>query len=210
MPPKKRTVGPARRSKRHRPLPPASDLPETDADAIAAIEYDQPPPAQLVSPTQPSQEQGMVQINLQALTSMIAAAVSEAVKDAMAAQQQESVPGRDQDRQVQHVVDAEIATVTRGTQDPNLSTLGSGDQPRQLFTSIGVNLDAWVSDKTKAKIWSNEYIDFGALLSVAPPREKYPPIYEPYWGYFGSTPANTRALSNVKKGNKYTAVAYCV
>ena len=27
--------------------------------------------------------------------------------------------------------------------------------------------------KIKAKIWANEYIDFGALLSVAPPREKF-------------------------------------
>ena len=30
-----------------------------------------------------------------------------------------------------------------------------------------------MSAKIKAKIWANEYIDFGALLSVAPPREKF-------------------------------------
>ena len=30
-----------------------------------------------------------------------------------------------------------------------------------------------MSAKFKAKIWANEYIDFGALLSVAPSREKF-------------------------------------
>jgi hypothetical protein len=30
-----------------------------------------------------------------------------------------------------------------------------------------------VSPKTKAKIWADEYVDFGALLSPAPAREKY-------------------------------------
>ena len=64
MPPKKRTAGPGSRSKRLCPLPPASDLQEAE-------------------PAQSTPVPGMVQLNLQALTSTIAAAVSSAVKDAM-------------------------------------------------------------------------------------------------------------------------------
>ena len=173
MPPKKRSAGPARRAKRLRPLP-ASDLQVAEPATMLQV---QPPPAQ------PPQGSGMVQLNLQALTSTITAAVSAAVKDALAVQPlanvSDSHPTADRlaDRQVAHVVDEEVTNLTEltGTQstDPQLSTLGAGDQPRQLFTSIGMNLGARVSAKIKAKIWAHEYIDFGAFLSVAPPREKY-------------------------------------
>ena len=78
---------------------------------------------------------------------------------------------------VEHLVHEEITDLTQptGTQGagPPFSTLNVGEEPRQLFTSIGVDLGARVSSKTKAKIWANEYTDFGALLSVAPPRERY-------------------------------------
>lgn len=167
MPPKKRTAGPGSRSKRLRPLPPASDLPEAEPAAI--VQQD----------SQSTTAPGMVQLNLQALTSTIAAAVSAAVKDAMATQHQASAPGNSTTAlgQVEHLVDEEISHLTQptGTQaaDPPISTLSAGDEPRQLFTSIGVNLGARVSSKTKAKIWAHEYIDFGVLLSVAPPRERY-------------------------------------
>ena len=74
----------------------------------------------------------MVQLNLRALTSTIAAAVSAAVKDAMATQ-----------HQLEHLVDEEISHFTHPTGtlgvDPPISTLSAGDAPRQLFTSIGVN-----------------------------------------------------------------------
>lgn len=121
----------------------------------------------------------MVQLNLQALTSTITAAVSAAVKDAMATQHQASVPASTTTAlgQVDHLVNEEISNLIQptGTQgaDPPLSPLSVGDEPRQLFTSIGADLGARVSSKTKAKIWAHEYIDFGVLLSVAPPRERY-------------------------------------
>ena len=44
-------------------------------------------------------------------------------------------------------------------------------QPQQIFTSIAVGLPARVSAKLKAKIWANEYVDFGALLSSSPQNE---------------------------------------
>ena len=167
MPPKKRTAGPGSRSKRLRPLPPASDLQEAEPAAIVPQD------------SQSTPVPGMVQLNLQALTSTIAAAVSSAVKDAMATQHQASAPVNSTTAldQVEHLVDEEISHFTQptGTQGvaPPISTLSAGDAPRQLFTSIGVNLGARVSSKTKAKIWAHEYIDFGVLLSVAPPREWY-------------------------------------
>ena len=71
MPPKKRSAGPGNRSKRLRSLPPAFDLQEAE-------------PAAIVQNIQSSATPGMVQLNLEALNSTIAAAVSAAVKDAMA------------------------------------------------------------------------------------------------------------------------------
>ena len=166
MPPKKRTAGPGSRSKRLRSLPSVSDLQEAEPAAI--VQQD----------SQSTPIPGLVQLNLQALTSTIVAALSVAVKDAMATQHQASAPGNSTTAlgRVEHLVD-ETSHLTQPTgmqgMDPPISTLSAGDEPRQLFTSIGVNLGARVSSKTKAKIWAHEYIDFGALLSVAPPRERY-------------------------------------
>ena len=79
MPPKKQAAGPGSRSKRIRSLPPATDLQEAE-------------PAAIVQDIQSTAAPGMVQLNLQAFTGTIAAAVSAAVKDAMASQHQASVP----------------------------------------------------------------------------------------------------------------------
>ena len=43
--------------------------------------------------------------------------------------------------------------------------LGFWVQPKQMFTSMSVNLSSWVGSKIKAKIWANEYVKFGALLA---------------------------------------------
>ena len=39
------------------------------------------------------------------------------------------------------------------------------EMPGQLFQSAGLPVDACVSEKLRAKIWSNECIDFGSLLT---------------------------------------------
>ena len=132
MPPKKHSAGPARGATCLRPLP-ASDLHVAEPASMLQV---QPPSAQ------PPQGLGMVQWNLQALTSTITAAVSAAVKDALAMQPLATVSDSHPtaDRQVANLVDKEITNLTEltGTQstDPQLSTLGAGDQPHQLFTSI--------------------------------------------------------------------------
>ena len=164
MPPKKRTAGPGRRSKHLCPLPPASDLQEAEP---ATLVHGPPPEAQ------PLQGTAMMQCNVQALTSAIAAAVSKAVKEAMTSQQQTDHTST-ADRQVERIIDGETASITQGMQgtNPQISSVSgqsAGEQPQQIFTSIAINLGARVSTKLKSKIWANEYIDFGALLTVAPP-----------------------------------------
>lgn len=115
MPPKKRTAGPGRRSKRLRPLPPA-DLQEAEP---ATLVHGNPPEAQPVQDTQ------MMQCNVQALTSAIAAAVSKAVKEAMTSQQQPDYNST-ADRQVDRIVDGETASITQGMQGANPTTFVSG------------------------------------------------------------------------------------
>jgi len=77
---------------------------------------------------------------------------------------------------VEHAVNDEVIALTQaGTNRASVLPLfEAANQPRQyLFSSIAVNLGARVNDKVKAKIGANKYVDFGALLSVAPPREKF-------------------------------------
>ena len=120
-----------------------------------------------------------MQLDVRALTSTISVAVAQAVKDAMAAHQatvsSTVMPTPTPSAAVEQVVQNEVLSYTTGTieQAPLPELLGVSDQPSHPFSSIAVNLGSRVSAKIKAKIWANEYIDFGALLSVAPPREKF-------------------------------------
>lgn len=45
--------------------------------------------------------------------------------------------------------------------------------PQKLFSSVAVSLGSRVNSKVKAKIWANEFIDFGVLLSQSPNNPKY-------------------------------------
>lgn len=45
--------------------------------------------------------------------------------------------------------------------------------PDQLFVSSSLPLDARVSDKIRAKIWNEEYIDFGTLIANPQLENKY-------------------------------------
>ena len=45
--------------------------------------------------------------------------------------------------------------------------------PGQLFQSAGWPVGAYVSEKLRAKIWSNEYIDFGSLLTNPVFKDQY-------------------------------------
>ena len=60
-----------------------------------------------------------------------------------------------------------------GAVDPILDfNTGPYDQrPQVQFTTVSVPLTSRVSSKIKAKIWANEYINFGTLLSDSPQQE---------------------------------------
>ena len=57
-------------------------------------------------------------------------------------------------------------SITAVQQNLTGETIGPGQPiPDQLFVSSSLPLDARVPDKIKAKIWNEEYIDFGTLIA---------------------------------------------
>ena len=44
------------------------------------------------------------------------------------------------------------------------------DRPGDIFCSMSLPIDAWVTTKLKAKSWANELINFGQLITVTPSR----------------------------------------
>ena len=47
------------------------------------------------------------------------------------------------------------------------------DKPHERFSSVTFDLDSRLSDRIKAKMWANRYVDFGSLLTVTPDESKY-------------------------------------
>ncbi|XP_078355087.1 uncharacterized protein LOC144639681, partial [Oculina patagonica] len=80
---------------------------------------------------------------------------------------------------VDEVVNVSLAGITQGTQPSTTNGLTLAEPglasraPKQIFSSVAVPLSSRVSSKIKAKIWSHEYIDFGALLSFSPNNQKF-------------------------------------
>ena len=65
-------------------------------------------------------------------------------------------------------------SLTTVQQDLSGERIGSRQPiPDQLFVSSSLPLDARVTDKVRAKIWNEEYIDFGTLLSNPELANKY-------------------------------------
>ena len=56
-------------------------------------------------------------------------------------------------------------TVVQSALSGEPNTLVHKALPKHLFSSPSLAIDSRVSDKLRAKIWNNEYFDFGALLS---------------------------------------------
>ena len=68
-----------------------------------------------------------------------------------------------------------LTSPTAGTTEPNpsraSSTLANSD--KLVFSSLALELGGSVTDKIKGKVWANEYVDFGLLLSVIPGPDRY-------------------------------------
>ena len=190
MPPKKRThsrhTNTRRPSKRMR----ASDLTEVPPEAAVASQHHRA-------------SQNLISVDLQALSASIAATVSQAVQDALGAggtrnstQDPEpstsfipdisecEVPPRDP-------VEEEIAAIS----GPGTNRTSS---PRQPFSSSAIALGARVGPKLKAKIWANEYVDFGCLLSPTPSTERYSLSLTPS-GTFSAQPQLTLEPAHAPK-----------
>ena len=179
MPPRKRPGQPSRtsrqtRSKRVR----TSELTATDP----------PVPEPTVNNT------GLVSLNVNALSATISTAISEAVKTALSkdslpeilrqntvedstsfeaslAEQSQADLSSDS---VTTAVNSHVSSLTGPGTSNDYLLLGSDNvQPKQIFTSLSVNLSSRVGSKIKAKIWANEYVEFGALLASTPQVDKY-------------------------------------
>ena len=73
---------------------------------------------------------------------------------------------------VERATHTEIEDITKSVSDGRLK-LSTDENPEEVFLSVTFDLESRVSDRLKAKIWGNEYIDFGSLLTVAPEETKY-------------------------------------
>ena len=131
---------------------------------------------------EPTQEHLMT-VNVTALSATISSSVKQAVVEALAERTQPSSSHSPEapiaEQSVTEAVGASLASITQGTPQSYVNGLtladpGQGSQvPKQIFSSIDVSLSNRVSSKIKAKIWSNEYINFGTLLSLSPNNQKY-------------------------------------
>ena len=66
------------------------------------------------------------------------------------------------------VIAITMSTAQSGTAGALVNTDRNDLRPQNLFTSMSVTLTSRVSSKIKAKIWANEFISFGTLLSDSP------------------------------------------
>ena len=177
MPPKKRPGQPSRRgrhtrSKRVR----TSDLTATD------------PPV----PETPINNPGLVSLDVNALSATISTAMSQAVKTALSKDNLTGIlrPNTLEDSTSIEVTENSQADLTSdsvttavsshvsslisaGTSNDSLLLGPDNVQPKQIFTSVSVSLSSRVGSKIKAKIWANEYVEFGALLASTPQVDKY-------------------------------------
>ena len=170
MPPRKRSAVVNDRPKR------AKRTKKTSPSEISEVT---PPLPAMSSTASHSQNVKNSSLDVGALSSTISAAVSETLQaafpgDNIAAILKNSVP--DSSNPVSPSVDDEVRTITGDNSFSGIGGVpakaGLGEpQPQQIFTSIAVGLPARVSAKLKAKIWANEYVDFGALLFSSPQNE---------------------------------------
>ena len=152
MPPKKRSA-PTTRS--HSKRPRASELTEDTAESVTAT----PSP-------------NLMTVDVQALSATISLAVTQAVQQALG---QVKAPTPVTAEVVEASVQDEVSVLTEGTATNSKFTAQPLSLPanREPFASIAVALGSNVSPKLKAKIWANEFIEFGSLLTSSPNQDRY-------------------------------------
>ena len=131
-------------------------------------------PSSVSSPAAPSSvfSQDMVS----SITSAISSAVLESLKSAGIIPQ-EPVQTSDPAAAVQASVAQVVQDLTGEGHTLNSTSITNGPEtdhrPGKIHTLISVALSSRAPDKIQSKIWTNEYIDLGTLLSSFPGDPKY-------------------------------------
>ena len=136
------------------------------------------PPEAAIAPQHHRASQNLISVDLQALSASIAATVSQAAEDALGAG---GARNNTQDPGPSTSLIPDSSPSAAPPMDPAEEEIAvisgpgtnSTSSPRQPFSSIAIALGARVGPKLKAKIWANEYVDFGCLLSLTPSIERY-------------------------------------
>ena len=168
MPPRKRAAAkaatPNTRPKRAKPTRPSVMTEKTSENANRS-------------------NQGMVSLDVTALTSTISSVISQAVQTAFTPDNLAIIFGNKQsDNQIQSgLVDGAVKDAvvditgtenkSEGTGGVPTNSLDNDVRPHENFISMSGALKSRVSSKLQAKIWANECVDFGALLASSPQTE---------------------------------------
>jgi len=81
------------------------------------------------------------------------------------------VPVVDADFQAQAAIHPALQT-SHGAQAGEV-LLSDLQRPKDIFSSVNLPVDARVTDKTKTKIWNQEFVDFGSLMVKQTLRGQY-------------------------------------
>ena len=87
-----------------------------------------------------------------------------------------ALPGISLNATADAAVQGSVASALRSVTGMPLQTVGisqTESRPPSVFNSMTISIDARLDPKIKAKIWSNEYFDFGQLLHSAPAESQY-------------------------------------
>ena len=142
-----------------------SDLSEV-SPAIAAAAQDQ----------SNHHNQNLISVDLRALSTSIMTTISQTIQKALGSGRTHSlvqdpraclIPPVESDGEhsASEAIQGDITAITQDTQPQS--------SPPQPFSSIAIALGSRVNTKLKAKIWGNEYVDFGRLLSFSPNTDRY-------------------------------------
>ena len=130
---------------------------------------------QTVNPAPPTAATtGMINLNFEVLTASISAAVQQAVQTALVANSTSGAnPAEAPETLVSQAIESEVSAITTNAGQVITNTVSPGPRPATEFRSVAISLAARVSSKIKAKIWAQEYIDLGSLLTISPSNHSY-------------------------------------
>ena len=173
------TSRPTRAGKSTATRPTRAKRPRTsDLQEIAPSEIETSRPTR----AQPAPPQGLVSIDVSAISATISAVVSQALQSALSSDNLAAIfKPSSVDTDSHSLVEEAVLNETRVITEDRGSSAGTGGdtaqivnpdpKPRQVFSSIAVALPSRVTAKLKRKIWATEYVDFGALLFSSPQNE---------------------------------------